>query len=82
MSQSPEVIVPMADCDTNGIQNQSCSSTKPSTVAFCNICYRVKTKSGFIGCRKIIEKEILKDIKYVHLLRPLACSDCFLFRYP
>ncbi|XP_039217157.1 broad substrate specificity ATP-binding cassette transporter ABCG2-like [Crotalus tigris] len=62
MSQSSEVIVPMADCNTNGIQNQSCSSTKPSTVAFCNICYRVKTKSGFIGCRKIVEKEILKDI--------------------
>uniref|UniRef100_A0A8C6X6M9 Broad substrate specificity ATP-binding cassette transporter ABCG2 n=1 Tax=Naja naja TaxID=35670 RepID=A0A8C6X6M9_NAJNA len=62
MSQSPEVIVPMADCNTNGIQNQSWSSTKPSTVAFRNICYRVKTKSGFIGCRKIVEKEILKDI--------------------
>ncbi|XP_026528423.1 ATP-binding cassette sub-family G member 2-like isoform X1 [Notechis scutatus] len=59
MSQSPEVIVPMADCNTNGIQNQS---TKPSTVAFRNICFRVKTKSGFIGCRKIVEKEILRDI--------------------
>ncbi|XP_034296350.1 broad substrate specificity ATP-binding cassette transporter ABCG2-like [Pantherophis guttatus] len=62
MSQSPEVVVPMADCNTNGIQNQSWSSTKSSTVTFRNICYRVKTKSGFIGCRKIVEKEILKDI--------------------
>uniref|UniRef100_A0A8C5RVG1 Broad substrate specificity ATP-binding cassette transporter ABCG2 n=1 Tax=Laticauda laticaudata TaxID=8630 RepID=A0A8C5RVG1_LATLA len=62
MSQSPEVIVPMADCNTNGIQNQSWSSTKPSTVAFRNICYSVRTKSGFIGCRKIVEKEILRDI--------------------
>ncbi|KAL7982106.1 hypothetical protein Chor_001163 [Crotalus horridus] len=68
MSQSSEVIVPMADCNTNGIQNQSCSSTKPSTVAFCNICYRVKTKSGFIGCRKIVEKEILKDIRLLDIL--------------
>ncbi|KAG8134388.1 hypothetical protein E2320_007503 [Naja naja] len=68
MSQSPEVIVPMADCNTNGIQNQSWSSTKPSTVAFRNICYRVKTKSGFIGCRKIVEKEILKDIKLLDIL--------------
>ncbi|XP_007437212.1 ATP-binding cassette sub-family G member 2-like [Python bivittatus] len=65
MSQSPEVTVPMADCNTNGIQNQkplSSDSTKASTVTFHNICYRVKTKSGFIGCRKIVEKEILRDI--------------------
>ncbi|XP_070587082.1 broad substrate specificity ATP-binding cassette transporter ABCG2-like isoform X1 [Erythrolamprus reginae] len=62
MSQSPEVVVPMADCNTNGIQNQSWSSTKSSTVTFRNICYRIKTKSGFLGCRKVVEKEILRDV--------------------
>ncbi|XP_070614122.1 broad substrate specificity ATP-binding cassette transporter ABCG2-like [Erythrolamprus reginae] len=62
MSQSPEVVVPMTDCNTNGIQNQSWSSTKSSTVTFRNICYGIKTKSGFIGCRKVVEKEILRDV--------------------
>lgn len=41
------------------------ASSKETTVTFHNICYRVKVKSGFICCRKKVDKEILKDINGV-----------------
>ncbi|XP_067413255.1 broad substrate specificity ATP-binding cassette transporter ABCG2-like [Emydura macquarii macquarii] len=58
---------------TNGISSriqssQDLSVSKGTTVTFHNICYRVKLKSGFICCRKTVDKEILKDINGV--MRP------------
>uniref|UniRef100_A0A8D0L7A3 ABC transporter domain-containing protein n=1 Tax=Sphenodon punctatus TaxID=8508 RepID=A0A8D0L7A3_SPHPU len=42
--------------------------SKGTTVTFHNICYKVKIKSGFICCRKTVDKEILKDINGI--MRP------------
>ncbi|NXR68830.1 ABCG2 protein, partial [Rhadina sibilatrix] len=33
-----------------------------SVLTFHNICYRVKTKTGFLCCRKTTEKEVLRDV--------------------
>lgn len=62
------ISIMMSDSSINGIPNRKQSSQDPSvsggtTVTFHNICYRVKVKSGFICCRKTIDKEILRDIK-------------------
>ncbi|XP_074849744.1 broad substrate specificity ATP-binding cassette transporter ABCG2-like [Carettochelys insculpta] len=58
---------------TNGLPSRQQSSQDPSSckktiVTFHNICYRVKVKSGFICCRKVVDKEILKNINGV--MRP------------
>ncbi|XP_061439037.1 broad substrate specificity ATP-binding cassette transporter ABCG2-like isoform X1 [Rhineura floridana] len=63
MAQNPQVSIPMSESSTNGIPSKNLM--KATTVTFHNICYRVKTKSGCIGCRKAAEKDILRDIKNV-----------------
>ncbi|NXM29901.1 ABCG2 protein, partial [Oxyruncus cristatus] len=39
-----------------------------SVLTFHNICYRVKTKTGFLCCRKTATKEVLRDVNGV--MRP------------
>ncbi|NXF09903.1 ABCG2 protein, partial [Smithornis capensis] len=39
-----------------------------SVLTFHNICYRVKTKTGFLCCRKTATKEVLRDINGI--MRP------------
>ncbi|XP_061439039.1 broad substrate specificity ATP-binding cassette transporter ABCG2-like isoform X1 [Rhineura floridana] len=63
---SLKVSIPMSESSTNGIPSKNLM--KATTVTFHNICYRVKTKSGFIGCRKTVEKDILRDINGI--MRP------------
>ncbi|XP_019382157.1 PREDICTED: ATP-binding cassette sub-family G member 2-like [Gavialis gangeticus] len=67
------ISIMMSDSSINGIPNRKQSSQDPSvsggtTVTFHNICYRVKVKSGFVCCRKTINKEILRDINGI--MRP------------
>ncbi|XP_053260081.1 broad substrate specificity ATP-binding cassette transporter ABCG2-like isoform X2 [Podarcis raffonei] len=66
MAQNPQVGISMSETSTNGIPGKK--QIKASTVTFHNIWYRVKTKSGFIGCRKTVEKDILRDIKLLDIL--------------
>ncbi|XP_061439038.1 broad substrate specificity ATP-binding cassette transporter ABCG2-like isoform X2 [Rhineura floridana] len=66
MAQNPQVSIPMSESSTNGIPSKNLM--KATTVTFHNICYRVKTKSGCIGCRKAAEKDILRDINGI--MRP------------
>ncbi|NXD15538.1 ABCG2 protein, partial [Nothocercus nigrocapillus] len=39
-----------------------------STLTFHNVCYRVKMTTGFLCCRKTVDKEILRDINGI--MRP------------
>nr|XP_034968050.1 broad substrate specificity ATP-binding cassette transporter ABCG2-like [Zootoca vivipara] len=78
MAQNPQVGITMSETSTNGIPGKK--QMKPSTVSFHNIWYRVKTKSGFIGCRKTVEKDILRDISGIMrpglnaILGPTGCG--------
>ncbi|CAI5784683.1 ATP-binding cassette sub-family G member 2-like isoform X1 [Podarcis lilfordi] len=78
MAQNPQVGIPMSETSTNGIPGKK--QMKASTVTFHNIWYRVKTKSGFIGCRKTVEKDILRDINGIMrpglnaILGPTGCG--------
>ena len=71
-SNSYQVSVPMSKRNTNCIPETTSNDLKTFTggavLSFHNICYRVKVKSGFLLCRKTVEKEILKNVKYVHEL--------------
>ncbi|XP_074130937.1 broad substrate specificity ATP-binding cassette transporter ABCG2 [Sminthopsis crassicaudata] len=65
MSTDIQVMVPMSQTSTNGPDESILTGIKkqPETVlSFHDICYQVKVKTGFIGCRKIVKKEILKNI--------------------
>ncbi|KAM8971160.1 broad substrate specificity ATP-binding cassette transporter ABCG2 isoform X1 [Sarcophilus harrisii] len=69
MSTDIQVMVPMSQTSMNGPDENIILGTlteikkQPETVlSFHNICYQVKVKTGFIGCRKIVKKEILKDV--------------------
>ncbi|XP_033016507.1 broad substrate specificity ATP-binding cassette transporter ABCG2 isoform X1 [Lacerta agilis] len=78
MAQNPQVGIPMSETSTNGLPGKK--QMKASTVSFHNIWYRVKTKSGFIGCRKTVEKDILRDINGIMrpglnaILGPTGCG--------
>ncbi|XP_053260080.1 broad substrate specificity ATP-binding cassette transporter ABCG2-like isoform X1 [Podarcis raffonei] len=78
MAQNPQVGISMSETSTNGIPGKK--QIKASTVTFHNIWYRVKTKSGFIGCRKTVEKDILRDINGIMrpglnaILGPTGCG--------
>uniref|UniRef100_A0A900NVA6 Broad substrate specificity ATP-binding cassette transporter ABCG2 n=1 Tax=Sus scrofa TaxID=9823 RepID=A0A900NVA6_PIG len=52
--------------NTNGLPGSSSNELKTSAggavLSFHDICYRVKVKSGFLFCRKTVEKEILTNI--------------------
>ncbi|KAM9237573.1 broad substrate specificity ATP-binding cassette transporter ABCG2 [Dugong dugon] len=71
-SNNAEVFIPMSQ-NTNGLRGTMTSNdlktrTEGAVLSFHNICYRVKVKSGFLFCRKTVEKEILKDINGI--MRP------------
>lgn len=56
----------MSKRNTNGLPGSSSNELKTSAggavLSFHDICYRVKVKSGFLFCRKTVEKEILTNI--------------------
>ncbi|XP_072478443.1 broad substrate specificity ATP-binding cassette transporter ABCG2 isoform X2 [Notamacropus eugenii] len=64
-----QVVVPMSQTNINGPE-ESASGMFPgmkrqpegTVLSFHNICYQVKVKTGFIGCRKVVKKEILKNV--------------------
>ncbi|XP_020843971.1 broad substrate specificity ATP-binding cassette transporter ABCG2 [Phascolarctos cinereus] len=59
-----QVIVPMSQTNSSGSGTFTGTKKQPaiSVLSFHNICYQVKVKTGFIGNRKIVEKEILKNV--------------------
>ncbi|XP_068831849.1 broad substrate specificity ATP-binding cassette transporter ABCG2 [Capricornis sumatraensis] len=67
-SNSYEVSIPMSK-KPNGIPETTSKDlqtlTEGAVLSFHNICYRVKVKTGFLLCRKTIEKEILANINGV-----------------
>ncbi|XP_009674798.2 broad substrate specificity ATP-binding cassette transporter ABCG2 isoform X2 [Struthio camelus] len=68
-----QISIQMADSSTNGIPSRQQSSPDlasrgGSTLTFHNICYHVKIKSGFLCCKKTIDKEVLRDINGI--MRP------------
>ncbi|XP_061275701.1 broad substrate specificity ATP-binding cassette transporter ABCG2 isoform X2 [Bos javanicus] len=67
-SNSYEVSIPMSK-KLNGIPETTSKDlqtlTEGAVLSFHNICYRVKVKTGFLLCRKTIEKEILANINGV-----------------
>lgn len=72
----PHLCIQMSDSSTNGIPSRKQSSPDlagkaGSVLTFHNICYRVKTKTGFLCFQKTTDKEVLRDVKYVfkHLSR-------------
>ncbi|XP_044284708.1 broad substrate specificity ATP-binding cassette transporter ABCG2-like isoform X1 [Varanus komodoensis] len=71
MDHNLQVNIPISETSTNGAPSQKPLSWGPkttATVTFHNICYRVKMKSGFIGCRKVVVRDILKDVSGI--MRP------------
>ncbi|XP_072858078.1 broad substrate specificity ATP-binding cassette transporter ABCG2 [Pogona vitticeps] len=83
MAHNSQVNISMSDSSMNGVPSpkvSTWSTTRASTVSFHNICYRVKTKTGFIGCRKIVKKNILTDINGIMrpglnaILGPTGCG--------
>ncbi|KAI2535136.1 ATP binding cassette subfamily G member 2 (Junior blood group), partial [Homo sapiens] len=65
-SSNVEVFIPVSQGNTNGFpataSNDLKAFTEGAVLSFHNICYRVKLKSGFLPCRKPVEKEILSNI--------------------
>ncbi|XP_044537448.1 broad substrate specificity ATP-binding cassette transporter ABCG2 [Gracilinanus agilis] len=65
-----QVIVPTPPTNSNGPIESTLGTHKgmkrqpevATVLSFHNICYQVKVKTGFIGCRKITKKEILKNV--------------------
>lgn len=66
--------ISMSEPSVNGLHFQkdfspgSKKAASGSTLTFHNICYRVKLKTGFICCRKVVDKQILTDINGI--MRP------------
>ncbi|XP_031965969.1 broad substrate specificity ATP-binding cassette transporter ABCG2 isoform X1 [Corvus moneduloides] len=63
----PHLCIQMSDSSTNGIPSRKQSSPDfagkaGSMLTFHNICYRVKTKTGFLCFRKTADKEVLRDV--------------------
>ncbi|XP_062349075.1 broad substrate specificity ATP-binding cassette transporter ABCG2 [Cinclus cinclus] len=63
----PHLCIQMSESGTNGIPSRRQSSPDlagraGSVLTFHNICYRVKTKTGFLCFQKTAEKEILRDV--------------------
>ncbi|XP_062431075.1 broad substrate specificity ATP-binding cassette transporter ABCG2 [Rhea pennata] len=61
------VCIQMSDSSTNGNPSRQLSSLDlasrgGSILTFHNVCYHVKMKSGFICCKKTLDKEVLRDI--------------------
>ncbi|XP_077157035.1 broad substrate specificity ATP-binding cassette transporter ABCG2-like [Paroedura picta] len=71
MDQKAQISIPISEAITNGVPSRKQSTQDPAratTVTFHNICYTVKSKSGFICCRKTVAKNILTDINGI--MRP------------
>ncbi|XP_027740217.1 ATP-binding cassette sub-family G member 2 isoform X2 [Empidonax traillii] len=69
----PHLCIQMSDSNTNGIPSRRPSSPDlagkaGSVLTFHNICYHVKTKTGFVCCRKTATKEVLRDVNGI--MRP------------
>ncbi|XP_009865267.1 PREDICTED: ATP-binding cassette sub-family G member 2 isoform X2 [Apaloderma vittatum] len=69
----PHLSIQMSDSNTNGIPSRKQFSSdlpgrKESILTFHNICYRVKTKTGFLCFRKTTDKEVLRDVNGI--MRP------------
>ncbi|XP_068868876.1 broad substrate specificity ATP-binding cassette transporter ABCG2 isoform X1 [Aphelocoma coerulescens] len=63
----PHLCIQMSDSSTNGIPSRRQSSPDfagkaGSMLTFHNICYRVKTKTGFLCFQKTTDKEVLRDV--------------------
>ncbi|XP_014734487.1 PREDICTED: ATP-binding cassette sub-family G member 2 isoform X2 [Sturnus vulgaris] len=63
----PHLCIQMSESGTNGIPSRRQSSPDlagraGSVLTFHNICYRVKTKTGFLCFRKTARKEVLRDV--------------------
>lgn len=72
----PHLYVQMSEFSTNGTPSRMQSLPDSagrvgSVLTFHNICYHVKTKTGFLCFQKTTKKQVLKDVKYVfkHLIR-------------
>ncbi|XP_015266271.1 PREDICTED: ATP-binding cassette sub-family G member 2-like [Gekko japonicus] len=71
MAHKAQISIPMSEANTNGVPSRKRSSqdvSRATVVTFHNICYTVKTKSGFVCCRKTVDKDILRDINGI--MRP------------
>ncbi|XP_042324674.1 broad substrate specificity ATP-binding cassette transporter ABCG2-like [Sceloporus undulatus] len=71
MAHNSQVNITLTESSTNGVPSRKLStwsSSRATTITFHNIYYRVKLKTGFFGCRKIVEKDILRDINGI--MRP------------
>ncbi|KAJ6655405.1 hypothetical protein lerEdw1_005402 [Lerista edwardsae] len=72
MAHKTQVKIQMAESSENGVPSRKLPAQdldrRATTVTFHNICYRVKTKSGFICNRKTVVKDILRDIKLLDVL--------------
>ncbi|XP_030306417.1 ATP-binding cassette sub-family G member 2 [Calypte anna] len=69
----PHLSIEMSDWNTNGIPSRKQSSLdtasrEGSVLTFHNICYHVKTKTGFLCCQKTAHKEVLRDVNGI--MRP------------
>lgn len=63
----PHLCIQMSESSTNGIPSRMQSlpdlaGRVGSVLTFHNICYHVKTKTGFLCFRKNTKKEVLKDV--------------------
>uniref|UniRef100_A0A8C5UE88 ATP binding cassette subfamily G member 2 (Junior blood group) n=1 Tax=Malurus cyaneus samueli TaxID=2593467 RepID=A0A8C5UE88_9PASS len=63
----PHLCIQMSDSSTNGIPSSRQSSPDlagraGSVLTFHNICYRVKTKTGFLCFKKTANKEVLRNV--------------------
>ncbi|KAM5282640.1 broad substrate specificity ATP-binding cassette transporter ABCG2-like [Hipposideros larvatus] len=71
-SSNDQVFIPMSQTNSNGLSgmtaNDPKSFTEEAVLSFHNICYRVKVKSGFLLGRKILQKEILRNVNGI--MRP------------
>ncbi|XP_003467515.1 broad substrate specificity ATP-binding cassette transporter ABCG2 isoform X2 [Cavia porcellus] len=71
-SNNDQFCIPMSQRNTNGIPGMTSGDlrnrTEGAVLSFHNICYRVKTKSGFLFCQKTVEKEVLSNVNGI--MRP------------
>ncbi|XP_075400144.1 broad substrate specificity ATP-binding cassette transporter ABCG2 [Tenrec ecaudatus] len=56
------ISIPMSPTTNGQLGTTSKACTEGTVLSFHNICYQVKVRSGFLCSRKLVEKEILKDI--------------------
>ncbi|XP_005401509.1 PREDICTED: ATP-binding cassette sub-family G member 2 [Chinchilla lanigera] len=71
-SSNDQFCIPLSQRNTDGLPSMTSSDPKTCTegavLSFHNVCYRVKVKSGFLLCRKTVEKEILSNVNGI--MRP------------